>query len=135
MKCLVRIGWGNGENPRLDYIFSAKKKKIEVELCALIFNFTPNRHERENHRERKRESSEKWKKGAFMKYIYTVRVREMKKCLYFLMCVWETVVLYSFVAPFVAPLNKTLDFTDLARVLYKNFRKNILFMCPNCMYV
>lgn len=86
-------------------------------------------------KERERESSEKWKKGAFMKYIYTVRVREMKKCLYFLMCVWETVVLYSFVAPFVAHLNKTLDFTDLARVLYINFRKNILFMCPNCMYV
>ena len=42
------------KNPRLDYIFSAKKKKMEVEFCALILNFTPNRHEREKHRERER---------------------------------------------------------------------------------
>ena len=61
------------KNPRLDYIFSAKKKKMEVEFCALILNFTPNRHEREKQRER--ESSKKWKKGAFMKYIYGSRKR------------------------------------------------------------
>ena len=51
------------KNPRLDYIFSAKKKKMDVEFCALILNFTPNRHEREKQRERERERERVVKNG------------------------------------------------------------------------
>lgn len=73
------------KNPRLDYIFSAKRKKMEVEFCALILNFTPNRHEREKQRERLVKNG---RKGAIMKYIYGSRKRNESVWTSLYLCVY-----------------------------------------------